>query len=78
MPPVGRVVLGALAVFMVWTLVRALRGGTIFSQGSAFDINDQPMLFSLTAAVHVAGAAFFAWLAAGGDIAGFWRLVAPH
>ena len=61
MPPIGRVVLGALAVFMVWT-----------------HINDQPMLFSLTAAVHVAGAVFFAWLAAGGDIAGFWRLVAPH
>jgi hypothetical protein len=55
-----------------------LRRGTIFSQGTAFDINDQPMLFSLAAAVQVAGAVFFAWPAAGGGIAGFWRLVAPH
>ena len=75
---IGRVILGALAIFTVWTLVRALRSGTIFSQGAAFDVNDQPILFSLTLAVHAVVAVFFAWLAAGGDIAGFWRLVAPH
>jgi hypothetical protein len=78
MHPVGRIVVGVFALFIVWTLVRALRRGTIFSRGTAYDINEQPMMFPLVAASHFLIICFFGWLAAGGDIAGFWRLVAPH
>ena len=78
MHPVGRIVVGVLALFIVWTLVRALRRGTILSRGAAYDINEQPMMFALVAASHFIAILFFGWLAAGGDIAGFWRLVAPH
>jgi hypothetical protein len=35
MHPVGRIVLGVFALFIVWTLVRALRRGKIFSRGTA-------------------------------------------
>jgi hypothetical protein len=78
MHPVGRIVVGAFALFIVWTLVRALRRGTIFSRGTGYDINERPMMFAFVAASHVIVILFFGWLAAGGDIAGFWRLVAPH
>ena len=78
MHPVGRIVLGAFALFIVWTLVRALRRGTIFSRGTGYDVNEQPMMFALVAASHVIIICLFGWLAAGGDIAGFWRLIAPH
>jgi hypothetical protein len=36
------------------------------------------MMFALVAASHVIIICFFGWLAVGGDIAGFWRLIAPH
>jgi hypothetical protein len=78
MHPVGRIVVGALALFILWTLLRALRSGTIFSRGTAYDTNEQPMMFAVVAASHFIAILFFGWLAAGGDIAGFWRLVAPH
>jgi hypothetical protein len=78
MHPVGRIVVGALALFILWTLVRALRSRTIFSRGTAYDTNEQPMMFAFVAASHLIAILFFGWLAAGGDIAGFWRLVAPH
>jgi len=35
MPPVVSIMLGAFAVFIVWTLVRALRNGIICSDGVA-------------------------------------------
>jgi hypothetical protein len=70
--------LGVFALFILWTFVRALRSGTIFSRGTAYDINEQPMMFALVAASHVIVILFFGWLAAGGDIAGFWRMPAPH
>jgi hypothetical protein len=36
------------------------------------------MMFAFVAASHLIIICFFGWLAAGGDIAGFWRLAAPH
>jgi hypothetical protein len=78
MHPVGRIVLGVFALFILWTVVPALRSGTIFSRGTAYDTNEQPMMFAFVAACHVILVLFFGWLAAGGDIAGFWRAFAPH
>jgi hypothetical protein len=78
MPPVGSFVLGAFAVFILWTLVRALRSGTFFSDGVAYAVNEQPRMFASTATIHGIGAFLFGWLAASGDLAGFWRLIGPH
>jgi len=63
--------LGAFAVFIMRTLVRALRNGVIFSDGVAYDARVQPVKFASTAAIHGSGVLLFAWLAVGGDIAGF-------
>ena len=71
MSPVGSFMLGAFAVFIMWTLVRALRSGIIFSDGVAYNINEQPRMFASMATIHGIGAFFFAWLAASGDIAAF-------
>src|SRR5258707_1212345 len=73
-----RIALGAFALFIRWTLVRGLRRGAIFSRGTGYDIDEQPMMFALVAASHVIIIGFFGRLAAGGDIAGFWRLIAPR
>jgi hypothetical protein len=78
MDPGGRIVVGVFALFILWMLVRALRSGTIFSRGVAYDTNERPMMFAFVAASHVIAICFFGWLAAGGDIAEFWRLVRPH
>jgi hypothetical protein len=72
--PIGRIILGALAAFTVWSLVRAFRRGVInSSSGYSFTLNDSPMLFTLTAIVHAGGALFFAYIAAGYEAAGFAR-----
>jgi hypothetical protein len=71
MPPVVSVILGAFAAFIVWTLVRALRNGTISSDGVAYRAGEQPRMFASTAAVHGFGALLFGWLAVGDAIAGF-------
>jgi uncharacterized membrane protein (DUF441 family) len=78
MDPIGRIVLGAFAAFISWTLIRALRSGKIFSRGVGYDTNERPLMFAFVAASHVLAVCFFGWLAAGGDIAAFWRLVLPH
>jgi hypothetical protein len=69
--------MGAFAGYIVWTLVRALRDRIIFSDGIGYDLDEQPMKFASTAAMHGVGALLFAWLAAGG-IANVFRLVLPH
>jgi hypothetical protein len=66
-------ILAALAAFIVWTLVRAFRRGIIYSGGYSFALDDSPMLFTLAAIVHAFGALFFAYLAAGYQMAGFTR-----
>jgi hypothetical protein len=78
MDPIGRIVLGVFAAFILWTLIRALRSGIIFSRGTGYDSNERPMMFAFVAASHLIIICFFGWLAAGGDIAAFWRLVMPH
>jgi hypothetical protein len=74
MHPAGRIILAALAAFILWTLVRAFRRGVIYSGGYGFALDDSPMLFTLAAIVHAFGALFFAYLAAGYEMAGFARL----
>jgi hypothetical protein len=74
MNPSGRIILGALAVFLLWSLIRAFRRGVIKStSGYSFTLDDSPMLFTLVAIVHAGGALFFAYIAAGHDAAGFTR-----
>ena len=78
MPLVASVMLGAFAVFMTWTLVRALRNGIIFSDGVPYDVRERPRMFASTAAIHGSGALLFAWLAVHGEVAGFWSLIGTH
>src|SRR5262245_29012993 len=70
-----RVFMAALALFILWTMVRALRTGTIYSEGDGYGLDDRPVMFSLTFAVHAVGLAFFVWLAAGYDAPSFLRLL---
>ena len=77
MPPVAGLMMGVFAAFIMWTLVRALRQGVIFSDGIGYDIHEQPKKFASTAAMHCMGALLFAWLAAGG-IAHLYRLILTH
>ncbi len=69
MHPAGRIICGALAVFILWTLVRALRSGVIYSEGYGFSLDESPMLFTLAAIVHAGGALFLAYLSAGYEMA---------
>jgi hypothetical protein len=77
MRSVAVLMMGAFAVYIVWTLVRALRQGIIFSDGIGYDIDEQPMKFASTVAMHGIGAMLFAWLAAGG-VANLFRLILQH
>jgi hypothetical protein len=63
-----------LACFVIWTLIRALRSGTLFSEGWAFSADEQPAIYALGLAAHGSIAAYLLWLAAGFDSHGFFRL----
>jgi len=78
MPPVAGLMMGAFAVFTMWTVVRALRDGVIFSDGVGYDIHEQPTKFASTAALHGTGALLLAWLAAHHHFAALYRLVLQH
>ena len=56
--------MGAFAAFIVWTLVRAVRDGVVFSDGIGYNIHEQPTKFASTVALHGTGALLFASLAA--------------
>jgi hypothetical protein len=66
--------MGGFAAFVMWSLVRALRDGVIFSDGIGYDIHQQPTKFASTAGLHGTGALLFVWLAAH-DL---YRLVLQH
>jgi hypothetical protein len=74
MSPVAGLMMGGFAAFIMWTLVRALRDGVIFSDGIGCDIHQQPTKFASTAVLHGTGALLFSWLAAH-DL---YRLVLQH
>jgi hypothetical protein len=47
MPMYGRYIFGALALFLVWTLVSAWRSGTIVDNVWRFKVEDNPIMYSL-------------------------------
>src|SRR5262252_6991203 len=55
----ARALMAALAVFVVWTVVRACRSGTIFSQGAGYSADEQPVVFALGLFAHGFCVAFF-------------------
>ena len=71
----SRALLAALAIFVVWTMIRACRSGTIFSEGVGYSAEEQPAIFALGLFVHGLCAAFLLWLAAGYDQRSFFRLL---
>ena len=74
----SRILLAALAIFILWTVVRALKRGVVYSRGYSFRLDDSPLLSTLAVVVHCLGAMFFAYLAGGYDMAGFARLCGWH
>jgi hypothetical protein len=76
--PVASFMMGAFAVIMMWTLVRALHSGIIFCDGVSYNFNERPRMFAPMAAVHYGGVLLFVWLAASGGIAKLWPLIMPH
>lgn len=70
----ARALVAGLACFVIWTLIRALRSGTILSEGTAFSADEQPTMFALGVAAHSLCVAYLLWLAAGYDSRGFFRL----
>ena len=74
MPLLGRVVMGGLAIFVTWTMIRAFRSGEIFSDGRGYTLDQQPMIFAFAMVAHGFIIFFCVWLAAGYDIQSFLRL----
>jgi hypothetical protein len=73
---VASFMMGGFAVFIVGTLVHALRNGIIFSDGIPYSARERPRMFASMAAIHGSGAFLFAFLAVNGG--GFWSLIGPH
>jgi hypothetical protein len=78
MPLLGRVLLGGFAIFMVWSLCRAIRDGVIFIDGVPCNGKEQPTRFAGMAALDVIGIVAFSWLAAGSSVTSFWHLLASE
>ena len=82
MPIYGRVVMGVLAVFVLWTVQRAWRSGVLYSRGTPYVLDDNPTMYTIGVVVHIAMAIYCAALAAGFTNAELWqfllRLVAQH
>ena len=74
MPYPARALMAGLACFVVWTMIRAWRSGTIFSQGTGYSAEQQPTIFALGFAAHGFCVAFLLWLAAGYDQRSFFLL----
>ncbi len=54
MPPVFMGSLfGAMGLFVLWTLVRAVRTGRIYSEGRTYDADGQSGLYGMTVVGHV-------------------------
>jgi hypothetical protein len=47
MPMPGRLIMGALGLYMVWTLVSAWRGGRIADGVWRFNVDDNPIAYAL-------------------------------
>ncbi len=73
--PPGRVVAAVLALVILWTLIRAYRTGVIYTRGYSFDLEENPMLFTLATIVHGFGFAFCCYVAAGYSPDTFLKLI---
>lgn len=73
MHPLGQAIFGCLAIFTVWTIVRAMRTGVIYSKGAEFALDERPIAFGLALAVHLGIVAFCVWCAAGYDPVAFFE-----
>jgi hypothetical protein len=65
MPMFGRLIMGALGLFMVWTLVRAWRSGIIVDNVWRFDADDNPVMYALEFASRIGLIVICAGCAAG-------------
>ena len=52
MDPFGRVMMAGLAAFMIWTLVRGVKTGVLYSEGWALGAERSPVMFALDFAVR--------------------------
>jgi hypothetical protein len=71
MPIEARVVMGGLAVFIAWTMARAVRSGQIFSRGIGYTADDQPVIYALGLLSHAGIAVFCLYIAAGNALPEF-------
>ncbi len=69
-----RFIMGAFALFIIWTMVRAWRSGRIYSGMWSFDAGDSPFMYTLMLAGHAFIVALFVWTAAGYDPKSFLAL----
>jgi hypothetical protein len=76
MDPIGRIVMAGLAVFVAWTVFRALREGSLYSENMEFTSDGNPVMYWLGVVVHAGMAAFCVALAAGYTMPDIWQFCA--
>ena len=72
MPLFARFVMGCLAVFIAWTMLRAARSGTVFDDGRAYGESGRPAMFIVVMIGHFICVLFCLWLAAGHSAESFF------
>ena len=72
---VGQAAAAVIGLVILWTLIRAYRTGVIYTRGYSFDLEENPMLFTLATVVHGLGFAFCCYVAAGYSPATFLKLI---
>ncbi|MDE2379714.1 hypothetical protein [Bradyrhizobium sp.] len=72
---IGQAAAAFIGLVILWTLIRAWRTGVIYTRGYSFDLEENPMLFTLASVVHGLGFAFCCYVAAGYPPADFLRLI---
>lgn len=74
-----QVMMGALGLFVVWTLIKAAQSGLISSKQVEFSLNESPFAFSMAFAVHTVIAIFCFWVAFGYEPGEFFDMLGlPH
>jgi hypothetical protein len=71
----GRFIMGAFAIFFVWTLIRAWRTGWIYDSLWTFNADDNPVMYSVELAARIFMIAMFVAGAAGYTSAQFFDIV---
>jgi hypothetical protein len=76
MDPISRMMMGGLAVFVAWTVLRAFRSGAVHSENLECTLEGNPLIFSLGVVVHAGLAVFCTALAAGYTVLDIWQFCA--